>query len=610
MSQKRKWADLDQSKEFSDDVAKYLSRWPNVDRFFLAYRKVDELRDEILASDLQDQRAVVGLLCEMWEDEKKRREREEASSSRSQVPPALQAISTETLDMPNLTKFIQGQLLDVSGFKNFLAANTAADHPILLRKPLLDVHAAALKLLVAEAKPRLVSLVGCPGIGKTWCGWLVLYALETQKKRVSTLHVTFRGDDVIAVANIKHKRKYTASIGRVVLLQSLICEANCQVCVVDVGELPREEMASIFRGVRTSLIESFHVPATVKFLCLMSGHGESTIIGKPSLAFKSQPLVLWSWTEKEVDDYVKKMTAQGKQPPPFGAHAVCGGSVRLLYDVERDSTDILAAVTRMDQMQLERFTKLDLPSSNADHNQESSLLAFYPKPNRCHSDGMSAALILPRSAFVIRCLKENTFSSFKAAATMYKVLSNLNDGAAGTAFEQLVHIFWREKERDAIVGTDKKPVELTLVDMKGSSETIRVDVCSFNNKPGSIESWTHSKKCPPDGYFEPESRLHSVVDSVLRFQHKGRTRALALQISIGQKHGHDEWQHCLLRQGRGANAELALWDCPRANKHCVWSPKKSPSWNLLHIRCPQFDDRLVTVGIINPSSSKRKATCI
>ena len=75
-----------------------------------------------------------------------------------------------------------------------LASNTEATRPIFLRKHLLDVRKVAVDVLsasVEEDAKRLVSLVGCRGTGKKWCGWLVARALHQAKK--CTLHVTIRG---------------------------------------------------------------------------------------------------------------------------------------------------------------------------------------------------------------------------------------------------------------------------------------------------------------------------------------------------------------------------------------------------------------------------------
>ena len=90
-----------------------------------------------------------------------------------------------------------------------LASNTEATRPIFLRKHLLDVHKVAVDVLsasVEEDAKRLVSLVGCPGTGKTWCGWLVAHALQERGKR--TLHVTIRGNEVIVVSEFKKKKSY------------------------------------------------------------------------------------------------------------------------------------------------------------------------------------------------------------------------------------------------------------------------------------------------------------------------------------------------------------------------------------------------------------------
>ena len=102
--------------------------------------------------------------------------------------------------LPELQEFKANEMLDVSGFRNFVAPNTTADRPLFLRKHLLNVHTKAVKTLTVE-KIRFVSLVGCPGTGKTWCGWLVAYTL--QKADTKTLHLTIRNTDVTAIADFK-----------------------------------------------------------------------------------------------------------------------------------------------------------------------------------------------------------------------------------------------------------------------------------------------------------------------------------------------------------------------------------------------------------------------
>ena len=178
-----------------------------------------------------------------------------------------------------------------------LASNTEATRPIFLRKHLLDVHKVAVDVLsasVEEDAKRLVSLVGCPGTGKTWCGWLVAHALQERGKR--TLHVTIRGNEVIVVSEFKKKKSYRIADWNYFMLEQVLNENQCDVCIIDVGNKRPTQTDDIFQGVRT-ILESGSEPkplAEVKFMGLVSGHGEETIVGKDGLDECTQRLVLWS----------------------------------------------------------------------------------------------------------------------------------------------------------------------------------------------------------------------------------------------------------------------------------------------------------------------------
>ena len=142
-------------------------------------------------------------------------------SSTTKLPPKLK-----------LEKFKADELLDVEKFKDFVAPNTTADRPLFLRKHLLNVHNKAVEALQAE-EIRLVSLVGCPGTGKTWCGWLVAYTLQQKGKK--TLHLTIRNRDVTAIANFETKQQYEEVHWNGHMLKQVLRESECQVCIVDVS---------------------------------------------------------------------------------------------------------------------------------------------------------------------------------------------------------------------------------------------------------------------------------------------------------------------------------------------------------------------------------------
>ena len=116
----------------------------------------------------------------------------------------------------------------------------------------MDVHTVAVDVLKSEGQEkRLVSLVGCPGTGKTLCGWLVCYSLHHKGKK--TLHLTIRGNLVIAVSAFKTKKIYRPVEWNVFMLEEILTETNCNVCIMDVGEKTPVETNAIFRGVRRML---------------------------------------------------------------------------------------------------------------------------------------------------------------------------------------------------------------------------------------------------------------------------------------------------------------------------------------------------------------------
>ena len=160
-----------------------------------------------------------------------------------------------------------------------MAPNTTTDRPLFLRKHLLNVHDKAVKALQSE-EIRLVSLVGCPGTGKTWCGWLVAYTLQQKGKK--TLHLTIRNRDVTAIANFETKQQYEEVHWNGHMLKQVLRESECQVCIVDVSMNKPDAALDIFTGIQ-QLIERGRDDkefAGVKFMGLLSGHGQETITGK------------------------------------------------------------------------------------------------------------------------------------------------------------------------------------------------------------------------------------------------------------------------------------------------------------------------------------------
>ena len=120
-----------------------------------------------------------------------------------------------------------------------------------MHKVAVDVLSAS----VEEDAKRLVSLVGCPGTGKTWCGWLVARALQERGKR--TLHVTIRGNEVIVVSEFKKKKKsYAIKDWNYYMLLQVLTENPCDVCIIDVGNKLPVQTHEMFQGARTILESS------------------------------------------------------------------------------------------------------------------------------------------------------------------------------------------------------------------------------------------------------------------------------------------------------------------------------------------------------------------
>ena len=97
------------------------------------------------------------------------------------------------------------------------------------------------------------------------------------------------------------------------MLDEVLNESKCKVCIIDVGNLPSPKVADIFRGVHSIIEEDSNI---IKFMGLVSGHGERDIIGKQSNTRRiTQALVLWSWSEQE-------------------SQAHCDGTLERLYKVK------------------------------------------------------------------------------------------------------------------------------------------------------------------------------------------------------------------------------------------------------------------------------------
>ena len=289
-----------------------------------------------------------------------------------------------------------------------MAPNTTADGPLFLRKHLLNVHNKAVEALQAE-EIRLVSLVGCPGTGKTWCGWLVAYTLQQAGKK--TLHLTVRNSDVTAIANFETKKQYKKVSWNENMLEQVLRESKCQVCIVDVSMNEAVEAGRIFTGIQQLIERNETEFAGVKFMGLMSGHGQEKITGKQLPLQVIQKLVLWSWSEEEVTTLSTKLKDAGSKPPSDEAYKVCGGSVRYLSRPDEDENGIGEALKGFSQDEMKKLLALDTTLDDQQGKNRSRLLSFFPgssvsnAEDKSFAEGIMSARPEPRSDFVIKCIK-------------------------------------------------------------------------------------------------------------------------------------------------------------------------------------------------------------
>ena len=307
-----------------------------------------------------------------------------------------------------------------------LAKNTEADKPIFLRKHLLEVHDVSVATLKDNGDKKLVSLVGCPGTGKTWCGWLVANTLQC-KHKVQVLHLTIRGTDVIAIwasDGQYWKRIYNkVDVWTSSMLGQVLADSKCKVCIIDVGNLFSDDVKKIFRGVHSILEDDSNV---IKFMGLVSGHGEEDIIGKQfNIRRLSQTLVLWSWSEKEFEAFHDKFNSFCKENKTGheldkNIYRICGGSVRGCFQPDGAQAEILSTVKMLSQDEKDNFLIVNTrPTSSAEHKQRSHLLAFFPaKADSDFKHGVAHANQVPRSDYVIQCIRADTRSSPKRVKDM------------------------------------------------------------------------------------------------------------------------------------------------------------------------------------------------
>ena len=199
----------------------------------------------------------------------------------------------------------------------------------------------------------------------------------------------------------------------------------------------------------------------------------------------TQRLVLWSWTEEEFNALLKKMKESEKELPREDAYSVCGGSVRGLFSVDEVKDSIFEAVKDMSQDEVGKLHNLDVPASDEQQKQRNTLLAFRPAQKGDFRDGISGADFILRSEYVMHCIKHFQKANFQQVKQMYEMLLRRNAGAAGTAFEMLVQLFWSD------VIQKKCEVELTL-DWRDEGATPKQTFMEmpFNTNPIRLRTMT------------------------------------------------------------------------------------------------------------------------
>ena len=204
-------------------------------------------------------------------------------------------------------------------------------------------------------------------------------AYTLQKTGVKTLHLTIRNTDVTAIANLETKKQYAKVSWNENMLEQVLRESECKVCIVDVSMDIADEATRIFIGIRQLIERNEKEFADVKFMGLMSGHGQEKITGKQLDTEVLQKLVLWSWQEEEVANLLTRMSKkEGPELPSDDVYKVCGGSVRYLFRPEEDETRIREAVKGLSQDEMKKLLALDMTLDDQQGKNRSRLLSFFP----------------------------------------------------------------------------------------------------------------------------------------------------------------------------------------------------------------------------------------
>ena len=184
---------------------------------------------------------------------------------------------------------------------------------------------------------------------------------------------------------------------------------------------------------------------------------------------------------------------------------------------------------------------------------------------------------MPRSDFVIKCIKQSQHAKFEEVLNMYRELQ---------APPAVPSSSWSTCSGGRLP-LKRQEVELELTaEVKTKGEKVKVDCTEFKGKQ-SIEEHDKEETVVSDdlvGYFTPVDPRYPVLDSILRYRSADKTEVLAIRISTALQHKHGPLEPLpKLLPPPPTKPQLALWDFRKGGKSCEWNPKVSEKWELLHV---------------------------
>mmetsp|Transcript_41386 Transcript_41386/g.61879 ORF Transcript_41386/g.61879 Transcript_41386/m.61879 type:complete len:273 (+) Transcript_41386:1-819(+) len=261
------------------------------------------------------------------------------------------------------------------------------------------------------------------------------------------------------------------------------------------------------------------------------------------------------------------------------------------WETEKELID--SAVAAMTDQQVNDLLAGDRPSSDRASKQYSRLVGYFMDDTIKNKEGVAAAQLLPKSDYVLTCLQDRLHRTAQHnIMKLFQRLKRMNPGAAGSAFELLVHKFWEEKI------FSRASVSLRLSDdgERQNVADLTIGCADLKFHRNGVELWEKNNVDMPLGYFTSQNSTSPAFDSILRWKNQaGEVEVLAFQISIAQEHTRTPRDHNLLGCGKEEKRKkkekhrLALWDFRQDGKTCTWKPRTSDSWRLLYVQCTDFD---------------------